>query len=123
MVRQITDSMDINLRKLWEIVEDIGAWHAALHEVTKSQRLLNNSNIVYGTAFVLQSYYLALYWKKLATWLSVYPPIKCGAIYIGQSLFPKLIPNIRPGVRVYTDKTLKVSFTTDFIWWVQQAPT
>ena len=40
--------MDINLSKLWEILEDIGAWHAALHEVTKSQRLLNNSNIVYG---------------------------------------------------------------------------
>ena len=53
MVRQITDSMDINLSKLWEKVEDIGAWHAALHEVTKSQRLLNNSSIVYGTAFVL----------------------------------------------------------------------
>ena len=48
MVRYITDSMDINFSKLREIVEDIGAWHAALYEVTKSQRLLNNSNIVYG---------------------------------------------------------------------------
>ena len=33
----ITDSMDTNLSKLWEIVEDRGAWHATIHGVTKSQ--------------------------------------------------------------------------------------
>ena len=33
----ITDSMDMSLSKLSEIVEDRGAWHAAVHEVTKSQ--------------------------------------------------------------------------------------
>ena len=27
----ITDSMDMNLSILWEIVEDRGAWHAAAH--------------------------------------------------------------------------------------------
>ena len=32
----ITDSIDVNLRKLWEIVEDRGAWHAAVHGVTES---------------------------------------------------------------------------------------
>ena len=32
----ITDSMDMNLSKLWEIVEDGGAWGAAAHGVTKS---------------------------------------------------------------------------------------
>ena len=33
----ITDSMNMNLSKLWEIVEDRGAWQAAVHEVSKSQ--------------------------------------------------------------------------------------
>ena len=32
----IANSMDINLSKLWEIVEDRRAWCAAVHEVTKS---------------------------------------------------------------------------------------
>ena len=33
----ITDSMDMNLSKHQEIVEDRGNWHAAVHAVTKSQ--------------------------------------------------------------------------------------
>ena len=33
----ITDTMDMNLSKLWEIVKDRGAWHAEVHEVTNSQ--------------------------------------------------------------------------------------
>ena len=33
----ITYSMDMNLGKLWEIVDDRGAWCATVHEVTKSQ--------------------------------------------------------------------------------------
>ena len=32
----LTDSMDMNLHKLWEIVEDEGAWQAALYRGTKS---------------------------------------------------------------------------------------
>ena len=36
----ITDSMDMNLSKLREIVEDRGAWCAAVHGVTKNQTRL-----------------------------------------------------------------------------------
>ena len=32
----ITDSMDMNLSKLWETVEDRGGWHAAAQGVTES---------------------------------------------------------------------------------------
>ena len=33
----ITDSVDMNLSKLWEIVKDREAWRAGVHEVTKSR--------------------------------------------------------------------------------------
>ena len=38
----ITDSVDMNLGKLWEIVRDREAWHAAVHGVSKSQTQLSS---------------------------------------------------------------------------------
>ena len=38
-LNSVTDSMEKNLSKLQEIVEDRGAWHAAVHGVTESQSI------------------------------------------------------------------------------------
>ena len=38
----ITDSVDMNLSKLWELVLDREAWHAAVHWVAKNQIWLSN---------------------------------------------------------------------------------
>ena len=36
-IGSVLDSMDMSLRKLWEMAKDREAWRAAVHGVTKSQ--------------------------------------------------------------------------------------
>ena len=47
----ITDSMEMSLSKLWDMVKDREAWRAAVYEVAKSQTRLSNGTTDY---FVIQ---------------------------------------------------------------------
>ena len=38
----ITNSMDVTLSELWEMVKDTEAWHVAVHRVAKSRTRLSN---------------------------------------------------------------------------------
>ena len=41
-LNNITNSVDMNLSKLWEVAEDTGTWYAAVHGVAKIQTRLRN---------------------------------------------------------------------------------
>ena len=61
----ITDSMDIGLSKLWEIVKDKEAWCATVHGLSKSQtRLSNQTTIRFVIAFLPKSKCLLISWLQ-----------------------------------------------------------
>ena len=41
-LNSITDSVDTNLSKFWEVVKDREAWHAVVHEIAKSRTRLSD---------------------------------------------------------------------------------
>ena len=51
----ITDSMDMNLSNLWELVIDREVWHAAVHGVPKSQTWVGNCTELSGKCWRLKS--------------------------------------------------------------------
>ena len=56
----ITDSMDVSLTKLQEMMKDREAWHAAVHGVTKSQTLSELSGLVVFPIFFNLSLHFAI---------------------------------------------------------------
>ena len=54
----ITNSVDMNLSKLWEIIEDRGVWCAAVHGVTKSQAQLTSWTTAAGTDSIFKGIFV-----------------------------------------------------------------
>ena len=54
----ITDSMDMSLSQLWEMVKDRETWRAAVHGVTKSQTRLS------GRTAIATTFYSGQTWGK-----------------------------------------------------------
>ena len=70
----ITDSMDMGLGGLWELVMDREAWRAAVHEFTKSQTRLSNWTELMGVmeTFKMSSLGISL----MVQWLSIDLPMQ-----------------------------------------------
>ena len=67
----ITNSMDMYLSKIWEIVKDREAWHAAVHGVVITRTQLSNrttTNHVWLLATVLDSKYFIFFPQFLRIW-------------------------------------------------------
>ena len=71
----ITDSMDVSLSELWELVRDREAWRATIHGVEKSRtQLSDRSDLINFYVYLSQYYIINLQYSGIITTLNVQMP-------------------------------------------------
>ena len=78
----ITDLVDMSLGKLWEIVKDREAWHAAVHEVAKSWTQLSDWTttfyvVTYRNMVLDHSFSACMHAQSLQSYPTLYDPMNC----------------------------------------------
>ena len=86
----ITDTMSMNFSKLWELVMDREAWHAAVHGVSESWTQLSNWTELNWTELKLMQHCKSPIHQLKNKWKSI-PCSLFGRIHIKVSILPRAI--------------------------------